>query len=150
MSPEGLSGGCLVEDAGAGFPCCLWQGFLLLASTEGRIVHIFLGPRASELRLHCGRSGNSEDRIARTVHRLDSETEGRVRTWGSGGGQQGGCGLQGQGLVSNLGRQLRVLAFSICGTRLTSKAFCILEWQGADFSEEHLTGPCCFSCLLFS
>lgn len=80
MSPEGLSGSCLVEDAGAGFPCCPWQGIFLLAFHGGQdSSHL---PWASCLRTSSslGRSGNSEDGIARTIHRLDSETEGQVRT----------------------------------------------------------------------
>lgn len=34
-----------------------------------------------------------------------------------------------------------MLASSICGARLTYKVFCVLEWQGADFSGEHLLIP---------
>lgn len=60
-----------------------------LLSMEGVIVPIFLGPRASEVHLRCGPSGNKEDRIAPTIHRLNSETEGQIRTWGSRGGWRG-------------------------------------------------------------
>lgn len=39
------------------------------------------------------------------------------------------------------GRAPPCTALSICGTRLTSGGFCVLEWQGADFSGEHLLIP---------
>lgn len=70
------------------------SGPFCLLSTEGVIVPIFLGPRASEVHLRCGPSGNSEDRMAPTIHWLNSETEGQVRTWGSGGGRRGERGGQ--------------------------------------------------------